>query len=102
LYFHDGTGLIKNCTFVGSISSGRNDIYSGIQPYSNVTFACADGEVGTPVQMQGDITVIPPKELKCTAAQTYACHNGGKANWKCVPDPTSTATLAQCHEVCAP
>jgi hypothetical protein len=99
LFFDGGTGLIKNCTFVGPISDSKNDIYN---IGGNVTFSCADDEVGSPVQMQGtEITVIPPKELKCTA-QTYACYNGGKANWKCVPDPTSTATLAQCHEVCAP
>jgi hypothetical protein len=107
LYFYRATGLIKNCTFVGPISDTKNDIYNQGDIYNvtrgNVTFACADGEVGTPVQMQGaEIAVIPPKELKCTAQLTYACYNGGKANWKCVPDPTSTATLAQCHEVCAP
>jgi predicted outer membrane repeat protein len=93
------TGLIKDCTFVGPISNTHNDIYN---KGGKITFACADDEVGTPVQMQGnEITVIPPKELKCTA-QTYACYNGGKANWKCVPDLTSKATLAQCHEICAP
>jgi hypothetical protein len=66
---------------------------------NNVTFACADGLVGPSVQMTGtEITTLPT--LNCT--QTYACYNGGKANWKCVPDKTSTATLTQCHEVCAP
>jgi hypothetical protein len=98
-----GSGLLKNCTFVGPISQARNDIYRFVER-ANVTFACPDGYSGSPVQMQGkEITVIPPKELQCTMdVQTYACHNGGKANWKCIPDPTSTATLAQCHEVCAP
>jgi predicted outer membrane repeat protein len=98
-----GSGLLKNCTFVGPISKARNDVYRFVET-ANVTFACPDGYSGSPVQMQGyEITVIPPKELQCTATiQTYGCHNGGTANWKCLPDPTSTATLAQCHEVCAP
>jgi hypothetical protein len=100
LWFSAGTtGLIKGCSFIGPISHLHNDIQNY---HGNVTFSCADDEVGTPVQMQGtEITVIPPTSLKCTA-QTYACYNGGKANWKCVPDSTSTATSAQCHEVCAP
>jgi hypothetical protein len=34
--------------------------------------------------------------------QTYACYNGGLANWICVPDSTSSATKTQCREVCAP
>jgi hypothetical protein len=93
LFWSGSNGLLKNCSLL------NNDIYR-YDTTVNVTFACADGEVGTPVQMSGyDITKVPA--LTCTA-QTYACHNGGKANWYCVPDTTSTATLAQCHEVCAP
>jgi hypothetical protein len=105
IYLTNVNVLFKGCSFVGPISDNHNDIayeHWGGGETNAVTFACADGESGAPVKMQGyEIAVIPPKELKCTA-QTYACYNGGKANWKCVPDPTSTATLAQCHEVCAP
>jgi hypothetical protein len=71
LYFDGGTGLSKNCTFVGPINNTNNDIYN---KGGNVTFACADDEVGTPVQMQGtEITVIPPKELQCSAPK-YSCN----------------------------
>jgi predicted outer membrane repeat protein len=100
LYFYSGSnGLLKNCSLLGTVSPKNNDI-ARRDTTANVTFACADGEVGTPVQMSGiEITKLPA--LTCTA-QTYACHNGGKANWYCVPDTTSAATLAQCHEVCAP
>jgi hypothetical protein len=63
LYFGGGTGLIKSCSFVDPISKLNNGIYNS---GGNVTFACADDKVGTPVQMQGnEITVIPPKELQC-------------------------------------
>jgi hypothetical protein len=65
LYFLDSgtTGLIKGCTFVGPISQFCNDIF---RSKGTVTFACADGKAGTPVQMKGhEITVIPPKELQC-------------------------------------
>jgi hypothetical protein len=65
LFFRSGTGLIKGCSFVGPISKGHNDIYN-YNVGGKVIFACADDEVGTPVQMQGhEITVIPPKELQC-------------------------------------
>ena len=100
LYFYSNTnGLLKNCSLLGTVSPNNNDI-ARYDTTANVTFACADGEVGTPVQMSGtEITKIPA--LTCTA-QTHACYNGGKANWKCVPDSTSPATPAQCDEVCAP
>jgi hypothetical protein len=63
LFVDGGTVLIKNCSFVGPISNQHNDIS---KKGGNVTFACADGEIGTPVQMQAtEITVIPPKELQC-------------------------------------
>jgi serine/threonine protein kinase len=70
LYFGGGTGFIKGCSFVGSISARHNDIYNdgGI-----VTFACADGKVGAPVQMQGnEIAVIPPKALQCRPPKDWA------------------------------
>jgi hypothetical protein len=100
LWFNPNTnGLLKNCSLLGTVSHNNNDIVR-YDTTTNVTFACADGEVGTPVKMSSyEITKIPA--LTCTA-QTYACHNGGKANWKCVPDSTSPATPAQCDEVCAP
>jgi hypothetical protein len=101
LYFGSGTGLIKGCSFVGQISNHHNDIcnYNG---NANVTFACADGEVGTPVQMQGnETTVIPPKELQCTAGK-YLCQNGGTANWQCVPTQTGGVSYKDCNEVCSP
>jgi predicted outer membrane repeat protein len=92
-------GLLKNCSLLGTVSPKNNDIVRE-DARANVTFACADGEVGTPVQMSGtEITKLPAPA--CTA-QTFACYNGGKANWKCVPDSTSPATPAQCDEVCAP
>ena len=94
----NSNGLLKNCSLLGTVSSKHNDIARDTT--ANVTFACADGEVGTPVQMSGtEITKLPA--LTCTA-QTYSCYNGGKANWKCVPDSGSPATPAQCDEVCAP
>jgi predicted outer membrane repeat protein len=100
LYFRSNTnGLLKNCSLLGTVSPKNNDI-SRDDTTANVTFGCADGEVGTPVQMSGTaITKLPV--LTCTA-QTYYCYNGGKANWKCVPGIGSVATLAQCQEVCAP
>jgi hypothetical protein len=66
VWFNFGTtGLIKGSSFSGPISNNHNDI-SRYDTDANVTFACADGEVGIPVQMQGtEITVIPPLELQC-------------------------------------
>jgi hypothetical protein len=93
LYF-GGIGLIKNCTFVGPISNQHNDIYN---KGGNVTFACADDEVGTPVQMQGtEITVIPPKELKCTTSK-YLCNT---ITHTCVQAPTGS-TLKECTADCS-
>jgi hypothetical protein len=99
LYF-DGTGLIKNCTFVGPTTQPipTNDIYNN---GANVTFACADGEVGTPVQMQGtEIAVIPPKELKCTAPK-YICNHGGTPSAKCVLGVPGLS-LEKCQQACVP
>jgi hypothetical protein len=67
LYFYPNTnGLLKNCSLLGTVSPKNNDIarnFNDIGRYdtiANVTFACADGEVGTPVQMSGtEITKIP-------------------------------------------
>ena len=75
LYFWSGSnGLLKNCSLLGTVSPKNNDI-ARTDATANVTFACADGEVGTPVQMSGtEIT------------KTYACYNGGTSDWKCVPD----------------
>lgn len=65
LYFMpDATGLIKGCSFVHPVSQFQNDIFH----YGKVTFACADGEVGKPVQAPGwphNMSVIPPEQLKC-------------------------------------
>ena len=64
LYFFSGSnGLLKNCSLLGTVSPKNNDI-ARYDTTANVTFACADGEVGTPVQMSGtEITKIP--ELHC-------------------------------------
>jgi hypothetical protein len=79
------TGLIKGCSFVGPISDNHNNIRIDYGNTSKVIFACPDGEVGTPVQIQGgyevSITAIPPKELKCT--KMYYCPNDGTQG--CVP-----------------
>ena len=60
LYFNPNTnGLLKNCSLLGTVSPKNNDI-ARYDTTANVTFACADGEVGTPVQMSGtEITKIP-------------------------------------------
>jgi hypothetical protein len=77
------------CLFLGNDGTkGHNDIAreSGEGSFppkfnSSVTFACADGEIGIPVQMQGaEITVIPPKELQCAAGKACLCQNGGTAS----------------------
>jgi predicted outer membrane repeat protein len=71
LYFlPDSNGLLKNCSLLGTVSYNNNDIArrDGSSGYTtaNVTFACADGEVGTPVQMSGsEITKLPAPT--CTA-----------------------------------
>jgi hypothetical protein len=91
--------VLKNCSLLGTVSPKNNDIARD-DTTANVTFACADGEVGTPVQMSGtEITKLPTPT--CTA-KTFSCYNGRKANWKCVPDSGGQATLAQCHTLCAP
>jgi predicted outer membrane repeat protein len=60
LYFSaHSNGLLKNCSLLGTVSLGKNDI-ARTDTTANVTFACADGEVGTPVQTScTEITKIP-------------------------------------------
>ena len=90
--------MIKNCTFIGPISNLMNDIYN---KGGEVTFACADDEVGTPVQMQGtEITVIPPKELQCSAPE-YTCIHGGSPSAKCVLGVPGLS-LEKCQKACLP
>ena len=66
LHFMPGaTGLIKGCSFVGPFSQYHNNIFRNA---GKITFACADGEVGKPVQLPQwphEVTVIPPKGLTC-------------------------------------
>jgi hypothetical protein len=91
IFFGEATGLITGCKFVGPISAQHNDIYN-FGGKGKVTFACAESKVGTPVQAQnGDITVIPPKELQCTVANCF-CRDS-----KCVIDPTATLPCAKCQ-----
>jgi predicted outer membrane repeat protein len=97
-FWSNTTGLLKNCSLLGSVSLANNDI-ARRDTTANVTFACADGEVGTPVQMSGtEITKIPAPT--CTAGK-YICRNGGKANWQCVED-SSGISWPDCQEVCSP
>jgi predicted outer membrane repeat protein len=67
LYFgSNSTGLLKNCSLLGMVSPNKNDI-ARHDTTTKVTFACADGEVGTPVQMSGtEITKLPAPT--CTIA----------------------------------
>jgi hypothetical protein len=113
LYFGDGTGLttkglIKGCNFVGPISQLHNDIYNQVlyNPNgANVTFACADSEVGTPVQMQGaaerggvEITVIPPKELQCTTPTPPPSPPSPPTPALPTPPPTPEPTPSASHD----
>jgi predicted outer membrane repeat protein len=70
LYFDShSTGLFKNCSLLGTVSPKNNDIARDTT--ANVTFACANGEVGTSVQMSGaEITKLP--SLTCTIASWTA------------------------------
>jgi hypothetical protein len=63
---NNGICLIKGCSFENP-SANNNDIARYDPSHTtNITFACADGNIGAPVQMQGnEISVIPPKELQC-------------------------------------
>ena len=89
LYFNPNTnGLLKNCSLLGTVSPNNNDIARDTS--AHVTFACADGEVGTPVQMSGtEITKIPA--LACTAGNCF-CRDS-----KCVVDPTATLPCTKCE-----
>jgi hypothetical protein len=103
---------IKGCNFAGPISQSINDISSS----SYVTFACPDGEIGTPVQKKGindhSITVIPPKELQCTPGPTPApgpappaakmCPNKSESdckavNMKCTDICNAHVGIEQCY-----
>jgi hypothetical protein len=66
LYFSaHSNGLLKNCSLLGTVSPKNNDI-ARYDTTANVTFACADGEVGTLVQMSGtEIAKLPAPT--CTA-----------------------------------
>jgi hypothetical protein len=93
LFFDSNSnGLLKKCSFLGTISPQNNDIARYNDTNVTVTFACADDEVGTPVQMQGtEIAVIPPRELKCTIGNCF-CRDS-----KCVADPTATLPCNKCE-----
>jgi hypothetical protein len=101
LYFEaKATGLLKNCSFNGRVSAQYNDI-ARADDSANVTFSCADGFVGSSVQMQGnEITVIPPKELQCTAPE-YICIHGGSPSAKCVLGVPGLS-LEKCQQACLP
>jgi predicted outer membrane repeat protein len=102
LYFAVNTnGLLKNCSLLGTVSPKNNDIVrEGTIPtaIANVTFACADGEVGTPVQMSGtEITKIPAP----TCTTLYYCPSGAHA---CVPCDYigcgGIKNLTECNQIC--
>jgi hypothetical protein len=90
LWFYScSNGLLKNCSLLGTVAPNNNDIANRYTK-ANVTFACADGEVGTPVQMSGtEITKIPA--LNCTVGNCF-CRNS-----KCVVDPTATLPCTKCQ-----
>jgi hypothetical protein len=101
LYFESNSiGLLKNCSLLGTVSPTNNDI-ARRDTTANVTFACANGEVGTPVQMSGtEITKIPA--LTCTAqTKLYFCPTGAHACTPC--DYTGCRgikNLTLCNQVC--
>jgi parallel beta-helix repeat protein len=89
----NANGLLKNCSLRGTVSPDNNDIARGTT--ANVSFACADGEVGTPVQMSGtEITKLPAPT--CTAGK-YICHN---PPGQCVTTLTGGVSYKDCIEVC--
>jgi hypothetical protein len=103
LYFYayggNGTGLIQGCSFVGPISEYHNDI-ANQNGGENITFVCADGEVGTPVQMQGkEITVIPPKELKCTKPPPPPLPSIPSSLSATKPSPADASTTLTAHSL---
>jgi hypothetical protein len=68
-FLPNSTGLLKNCSLLGTVSPKNNNI-ARHDTTANVTFACADGEVGTPVQMSGtEITKLPVP----TCTTSYSC-----------------------------
>jgi hypothetical protein len=98
LFFKDySKGLLKNCPLRGTVSPKNNDI-ARQGTTDNVTFACADGEVGTPVQMSGtEITKI----LAPTCTTLYYCPSGAHA---CVPCDYigcgGIKNLTECNQIC--
>jgi predicted outer membrane repeat protein len=102
LYFNSNTnGLLKNCSLLGTVSPKNNDTYRQ-DTSANVTFACADGEVGTPVNVavqmsDTEITKIPA--LTCTTL--YYCPSGAHA---CVPCDYigcgGIKNLTECNQIC--
>ena len=98
LYFSsNANGLLKNCSLLGTVSPKNNDIYRN-DTSANVTFACADGEVGTPVQMSGtEITKLPAP----TCTTLYYCPSGAHA---CVPCDYigcgGIKNLTECNQIC--
>jgi predicted outer membrane repeat protein len=104
--FASANVLIVDCHFEASFSNGTNDIlYLKDSGPGNLTFACPPGFSGSSVQMQGsEISVIPPKALKCTAekptpspsplANEYRCINN-----ICVPS-VGGIPKAECEKVC--
>ena len=99
-FWSNSNGLLKNCSLLGTVSPNNNDI-ARHDTTANVTFACADGETGAPVQMQGnETTAIPPKELQCSAPE-YTCINGGSSSAKCVLGVPGLS-LEKCQQACLP
>jgi hypothetical protein len=87
--------LILGGEFKQPISQGNNDIEL-VPSRTNVTFGCAPGLSGASVQISDeDLTVIPPKALKCTAtADEYRCINN-----TCVQS-AGGIPKAECSNVC--
>jgi predicted outer membrane repeat protein len=89
-------GLLKNCSLLGTVSPKNNDIARDTR--ANVTFACADGEVGTPVQMSGtEITKIPAP----TCTTLYYCPSGAHACVRCdYIGCGGIKNLTECNQIC--
>jgi len=61
-----GEVLLRGCVFTAPISDHNNDVLRKDDPSAKVTFACADGLSGSPVQMtETEASVLPPKSLVC-------------------------------------
>jgi hypothetical protein len=79
LYFTSASnGLLKNCSLLGTVSPNNNDL-ARWDTTANVTFACADSEVGTPVQMSGtEITKLPAPT--CTPPERHKADMRGQSS----------------------